>query len=263
MPRRPSGPEEEASPLRRARLARNWTLEEMVEEIDLRTPGGHSGVTPSMVSGWELGRHTTSIGHRKMLCEIYGQPPDVLFAHQDRGLAAGAGLRLVAGFPELQRAMLATVAEARQCLVAVGSRSRDARYLQAIEQVLAGHPGLVCYRVLFGPPRHQMLKDHLARLVELRDPADRSLGVKTLHIGLVENTGSSPERFFCASEQMAVVPIPSLTSHEAFDSGVVFGPAAAARLLDHGRQAYAAARRIETATAIDALPVAGDGTAPA
>ena len=34
--------------MRRARLARNWTLEEIVEEIDLRTPGGHSGVTPSM-----------------------------------------------------------------------------------------------------------------------------------------------------------------------------------------------------------------------
>jgi hypothetical protein len=62
---------------------------------------------------------------------------------------------------------------------------------------------------------------------------------------------------------MAVVPIPSLTSHEAFDSGVVLGPAAAVRLVDHGRQAYAAARRIETAAAIDALPVAGDGQARA
>src|ERR1039458_819648 len=78
MPRRPSGPADESSPLRRARLARNWTLENAVEEIDLRTPGGHSGVTPSMVSGWELGRHTTSIGHRKTLCEIYEEPPDVL-----------------------------------------------------------------------------------------------------------------------------------------------------------------------------------------
>lgn len=261
MPRRPSGPVEEASPLRRARLARNWTLEDVVEEIDLRTPGGHSGVTPSMVSGWELGRHTTSIGHRKTLCEIYGQRPDVLFAHQDRGLASGAGLRLVAGFGELHRAMLATVTGARECLVAVGSRSRDARYLAAIEEVLALRPALVCYRVLFGPPRHQVLKDHLARLVELRDPADRSLGVKTLHIGMVEDTDSSPERFFCASEQMAVVPIPSLTSHEAFDSGVVFGPAAAARLVDHGRQAYAAARRIETLAQIRDLRVVKDGRA--
>lgn len=262
MPRRPSGPVDESSPLRRVRLARNWTLEDVVEEIDLRTPGGHSGVTPSMVSGWELGRHTTSIGHRKTLCEIYEQPPDVLFAHQDKGLAAGAGLRLVAGFAELQRAMLATVTGARECLVAVGSRSRDARYLAAIEEAVTQHPALVCYRVMFGPPRHQVLKDHLARLVELRDPRDRSLGVKTLHIGMVEDTDSSPERFFCASEQMAVVPIPSLTSHEAFDSGVVFGPAAAARLVDHGRQAYAAARRIETVAEIRDLRVVRDGRAP-
>jgi hypothetical protein len=43
MPRRPSGSADESSPLRRARLARNWTLENVAEEIDLRTPGGHSG----------------------------------------------------------------------------------------------------------------------------------------------------------------------------------------------------------------------------
>ena len=44
-----------------------------------------------------------------MLCEIYEQPPDVLFAHQDQGLTASAASRLLAGFPDLQRAMLATV----------------------------------------------------------------------------------------------------------------------------------------------------------
>ena len=117
--------------------------------------------------------------------------------------------------------------------------------------------------MLFGPPRHQVLKDHLARLLGLRDPADRSLGVQTLHIGMVADTGSSPERFFCASEEMAVVPIPSLTSHEAFDSGVVFGPAAAVRLVDHGLQAYAAVRRIETLAEIGDLRVIRDGRAPA
>ena len=58
---------------------------------------------------------------------------------------------------------------------------------------------------------------------------------------------------------MAVVPIPSLTSHEAFDSAVVLGAAAAARLLDHGRQAYAAARRIETAEEIRDLRSYGNG----
>ena len=84
MPRRPVRPADEASPLRRARLARNWTLEDVVEEIDLRSPGGHSGVTPSMVSGWELGRHTTSIGHRKMLIQNRDPKIYLLFGHNQR-----------------------------------------------------------------------------------------------------------------------------------------------------------------------------------
>jgi hypothetical protein len=231
-------------------------LERLVEEIDLRTPGGHSGVTPSMVSGWELGRHTTSTGYRAMLCQIFGQPPEVLFAHQEVGLMSGpAAPRLLAGFGDLQKAMLATVAGARECLVVMGSRSRDRRYLEAIEVALTERPSLVFYRVLFGPPHHHVLKDHLLALLRVRDPQDRSLGVKTLHVGLVEDTMAVPERFFCASEQMAVVPIPSLTSHEAFDCGVVLGPVAAARLLDHGRQAYAAARQVETVEQVSVLDV--------
>lgn len=64
-----------------------------------------------------------------------------------------------------------------------------------------------------------------------------------------------PERFLCVSEQAAVTPIPSLTSSEAFDSGVLLGPAPAARLVDHVRQCYAASRKIETVAAIQALPV--------
>jgi transcriptional regulator with XRE-family HTH domain len=231
-------------------------LEQLVEEIDLHTLGGHSGVTPSMVSGWELGRHTTSIGHRKTLCEIYGQPPDVLFSHQDEGLTTPSAPKLLAGFPDLHRAMLATVTDARECLVVMGSRSRNTEYLGAIEAALEQRPALVHYRVLFGPPCHQVLKDHLVRLLELRDPGDRSLGVKTLHLGLVDDPNGSPERFFCASEQMAVVPIPSLTSYEAFDSGVVLGKAPAMRLLDHGRQTYAAATQVETTAQVRGLEVA-------
>lgn len=244
--RRAAPPGKDGSPLRRARLARNWTLEDVVAQIDLHTSNGVSGVTPSMVSGWELGRHTTSIAHRKTLCVIYGETPEVLFAHQDEAPNVRATPRLLATFPELRAAMLTTVKGARENLVVTGSRSRDADYLAAIENVLKLRPSLDCYRVLFGPPHHQALKDHLVRLLELRDPDDRSLGVKTLHIGMISDIQRSPERFFVASERMAVVPIPSLTSHEGFDSGVVLGAGAARRLLDHGRQAYAAAVKVET-----------------
>lgn len=262
MPRRPGHSEAEPSPLRRARLARNWTLEDVVGAIDARAPDGHSGVTPSMVSSWELGRHTTSIGHRKTLCEIYRQRPNDLFSHQDEGLASRGSPKLLTDFGELQKAMLATVAGASECLVATGSRSRDHDYLSAIEQALAERPGLVHYRVLFGPPRHQVLKDHLLRLLHLRDPRDRSLGIKTLHLGVVDLTDDSPERFFCASEQMAVVPIPSLTSHEAFDSGVLLAALPAQRMMDHARQAYAWARRVESVEDVINLPVLDERSAP-
>ncbi|MGW6503256.1 hypothetical protein [Nonomuraea angiospora] len=99
-----------------------------------------------------------------------------------------------------------------------------------------------------------MLTAHLLRLLELRDFEDRSLGVKRLHLGVVEDP-MAPERFFVAGERQAVVPTPSLTSHEAFDSGVELGAAEARRLLDHGRQAYAVSRRVETRQQVNDLPV--------
>ncbi len=123
-----------------------------------------------------------------------------------------------------------------------------------IETVLVQRPELVHYRVLFGPPRHQVFKDHLLRLVKIRDPHDRSLGLKTLHIGIVEDNPGTPERFFCASASTVVVPIPSLTSFEAFDSGVLFEACVAGRLIDHARQVYAGARKVETEQALRDLP---------
>lgn len=243
------------SPLRQARQSVPATLEQVCEDLDKRSKEGSSGVTPSMLSGWELGKHITSIKYRKVLADYYAQPPEVLFAHQDQQLTAASETpRLLVGHHDLRAAMTEVVRDARQYLAVVGSRSRDAAYLETIEAVLVQRPELVLYRVLFGPPRHQVLKDHLLRLVNLRDPHDRSLGLKTLHIGIVEDDPGTPERFFCASESSAVVPIPSLTSSEAFDSGVLFEPAVAERLIDHARQVYAGARRVESDQALRDLP---------
>jgi transcriptional regulator with XRE-family HTH domain len=71
------------SPLRLARRHRNWTLDRVVSEIDAYLGG--SGVTASLVSAWERGTRRTSPRYRAALCSIYGQPPEVLFAHQDKG----------------------------------------------------------------------------------------------------------------------------------------------------------------------------------
>lgn len=242
------------SPLRRERKRRLATLEQVCEDLDERSADGSSGVTASMLSLWERGQRTTSIRYRKMLANYYGVPAGDLFAHQDRELTADAETpRLLAGHHDLHAAMTAIVHEAETYLVVVGSRSRDAAYLDTIATVLIQRPDLVHYRVLLGPPRHQVLKDHLLKLVDIRDPHDRSFGVKTLHIGIVEGP-DTPERFLCASERGAVVPIPSLTSSEAFDSGVLFESAVAERLIDHARQLYAGSRKIETTQAVDELP---------
>lgn len=243
------------SQLRQARLSIPATLEQVCEDLDKRSTQGSSGVTPSMLSGWELGKHITSIRYRKMLADYYAQPPEALFAHQDQQLTATSETpRLLVGHRDLRDAMTEVVRDASHYLAVVGSRSRDAVYLDAIEATLVQRPELVHYRVLFGPPRHQVLKDHLLRLVTIRDPHDRSLGLKTLHIGIVEDDPGTPERFFCASESIAVVPIPSLTSSEAFDSGVLFEAAVAERLIDHARQVYAGARRVESDQALRDLP---------
>jgi hypothetical protein len=209
-----------------------------------------------MLSGWERDRHVTSPRYRRILAGFYKQPPETLFAHQDQRLTTAAETpRLLVGHQDLQDAMTEVVRHANQCLVVTGSRSRDAGYLRAIEDALAEKPDVVHYRVLFGPPHHEVLREHLLRLLELRDPADRSHGVKTLHIGIVEDLVDAPERFICASETSAVVPVPSLTSMAAFDSGTAFAGEVAGRLIDHVRQVYAGSRRIETPQAVRDLPV--------
>src|SRR6266542_6710964 len=180
--------------LRRARLHRNWVLTDVVRELDARDP--HVGVTEGLVSAWELGKRRTSPRYRRHLWEIYREPPEVLFAHQDAGrrpaLAvispnlddARIGLTtpadVVTTVDALLAAMLEVVREAREYLVVTGSRSRDLPYLQQIEEVLRERPRLVHYRVLFGPPHHRLLREHLLRLLELRDPDSREQGMKTL-----------------------------------------------------------------------------------
>jgi hypothetical protein len=99
-------------------------------------------VTPSMLSGWELGRHAMSIGHRKTLYEICGQPPEVLFAHQDAVLGPPRlPLGRLPGSASCVSRCWAAVNGARECLMTAGSRSRDAEYPAVIEAVLAERPG--------------------------------------------------------------------------------------------------------------------------
>ena len=258
------------SALRRARLHRNWVLTDVVRELDVRDR--NCGVTESLVSAWELGKRRTSPRYRKHLCDIYGEPPEVLFAHQDVGRRSALGVispdlddsriglttpaDVVTTVDALLAAMLEVVGEAKEYLVVTGSRSRDLPYLRRIEEVLGERLRLVHYRLLFGPPHHQLLKDHLLHLLELRDPNSREQGMKTLHIGMLNDLTREPERFVVASERRAVVTIPSLVTAGNFDTGVVLThPRQAWGLVQHVKQLYFAASKLETPEVVRALQV--------
>jgi hypothetical protein len=113
------------------------------------------------------------------------------------------------------------VQNAQECLVVVGSRSSEISYLQEIERAIQDKLRLVHYRILLGPPHGQVLKDHLLRLLALR-PARANGGSdaeQTLHISILNDLTPYPERFFVASEQVAVIILPSANSPMNFDTG--------------------------------------------
>jgi GntR family transcriptional regulator len=171
-------------------------------------------------------------------------------------IPAGERARLVSTVEDLQAAMVGVVRGAIECLVSVGSRSRDAAYLDAIEQTLRERPRLVLYRVLIGPPHHQVFKDHLVRLLEIRNPRSREYGMQTLCMGLVDDPVREPERFFVASERAAVVTLPSFNTAGAFDSGLVLErPRDAQGLVQHGKALYAGSKRLEDVDSVKQLAV--------
>lgn len=247
----------EESALRRARLARNLTLEEAADALNAITGGAADA---SVLSAWECGRRRTGKRNRAGLCQLYRERGEVLFAHQDEGAPtvligspADAVTNVLTRWTDLIDAMVEVVASAREQLVVTGSRSREQNYLAAIETAVVQQADLIHYRVLYGPPRHAALRAHLVRLLELRDPSERRNGVKTLHIGMVD-PAEAPERFFVASETAAVVPLPSFHGADGFDCGALLGREAAIGLIHHGREACASARPVETMEAVRALP---------
>lgn len=159
---------------------------------------------------------------------------------------------LIASADELQRELTKVVKSSRRFLVCTGSRTRSSEYLSGIINHLRDNSRLVHYRILYGPPQHPELVNHLKALIKLRDPADHSLGYQTLHIGVMPP--ASLELSLCASEKRAVVVLPSLNSAGNFDSGIVVSrPRQAERLVNHVKELYPSAAKCETEHAIDSL----------
>lgn len=167
------------------------------------------------------------------------------------------GPQLVESYDDVQAALWSVVDEASRFLVCAGSRSRDEAYLRLIEDRLRAEPELSYCRLLFGPPHHAVLRDHLLRVIEIRDPRRTAQGAgKSIFIGLHDDITTEPERFVCANEHRAVLPQLSLNGLSLYDTAfVVNDPERAEKWASRLREAYYAGRRIETAADIRALPI--------
>lgn len=161
---------------------------------------------------------------------------------------------------DVQSALWTVVDEASRFIVCSGSRSRDEAYLRLIEDRLRAEPGLSYCRLLFGPPHHSVLRDHLLRVLEIRDPRRTAHGAgKSIFLGMFDDLTEEPERFVCANEHRAVLPLLSLNGLALYDTALVVNdPGRAEKWASRLREAYHAGRRIETAQAIRALPILKD-----
>ena len=168
----------------------------------------------------------------------------------------GKSYRVIRSFKELLAYNQRIVREAKESLFTTGSRSRDDKYLKAIEARLKAAPKLVHHRVLFGPPYHQVLKDHLRRLLQLRDPDDRKHGFKTIHLGLYSDFGRQFEVFILGNEREASVILPSLLGVGEYNSGIVFtGRDEVDDLLRFVKDLYGWSSKVETLADIQSLTV--------
>jgi transcriptional regulator with XRE-family HTH domain len=237
--------------LRAARLSRHWTLRRLVEEVDA-TAGRTTGLTESLISQWERGNVRPSLRYRGMLAEVFS-PEEIDFDANE--VDSSRELTLLVTHTEVTAAMGRIVRDARTFLAMTGSRSREPEYMETVERVLSAQPGLVHYRVLFGPPRNQIFKDHLHRLLEVCDPRDRSVsGVQRLHIGLAP--AAYQENCLCTNEREAVVVQPSLVSPGNFDTAVLFSQASHARaMVSYVQQLYQVSEKLETRAAVEQLVI--------
>ena len=182
------------------------------------------------------------------------------------GRLGGKSYRVIRAEKELLEWNERLVRDAEEVIYMTGSRSHNRGYLDTIERRLAEAPALAHYRVLFGPPHYQVLKDHLRRLLELGRPRDRARGQKTLNLGLFTDYALQSEDFILGNEREALVILPSLSGVGHFTSAIVFtGPDEVEGLRRFVSELYGRSAKLETPAAVEALEVlyepAGEGGA--
>jgi len=212
--------------------------------------GDHCRILEKMFPGWSADQLFQVVPAGEGDVRAYSEP-----AQLSQLASIGSAMQLVTSGGVLGAALIEVARTARECFVAVGSRSREPRYLDEVERVLEARPSLVHYRILIGPPHNQIFKDHLIRLIEICDSRAGKDGKKTIHIGLLSDLARDHERFFVANEEAAVVSLPSANSPRNFDTAlIVADPLYVQGLLQHGKALYGK-HRLESRQAVDELEV--------
>ncbi len=113
------------------------------------------------------------------------------------------------------------VAEAREYLLCVGSRSREASYLDQIIAKLTHETQIAHCRVLCGDPHHEVMIPHLLRLLSLQSLREAQDGAGRIRIGLFRDSRLEPERFIVANEHDALMVL-APRQVGTFDTAVIF-----------------------------------------
>lgn len=153
-------------------------------------------------------------------------------------------VRIVRTAPELRRELERLVDEARECLVCLGSRSREAGYLDRICAKLTHEPRVAHYRVLWGEPHHDVMIPHLFRLLSLQSLRESQDNAGKIRVGLFRDWKLEPERFIVTNEHEALMIMPPYQVG-TFDSAVVFrNDDTVARMKDYVTDLYNASQRV-------------------
>jgi hypothetical protein len=128
---------------------------------------------------------------------------------------------ILRSYHDVQEKHFSIAKQARKFLICFGSRARDVQYLNAIEDSLKNYPSLTYSRILFHPPFHQVLQDHLLKVLKIRSPYDRSQGFQTLHLCLYKDFMRQPEINICMNESEANLVLPSMHIPGTYDTSMV------------------------------------------
>jgi len=162
-------------------------------------------------------------------------------------------IRIVNGHENIHAELTRMVAKANEVLYCVGSRSRDTDYLRDIEERVRSQTSLRHYRVLCGEPRHEILKQHAVKLMEMRAVDSQSTGRIRLAIC---SAADELEPAVCVTDNRALVVTPALGRYGRLDSAIVLDRPADVKTVRHYVETmFANSRELTTAGEVQALQV--------